>query len=802
MKKIPNRLTTELVCAMVYWINCATRKDGVHRAMSPRMIMTGQRLSSKNVMFQFGDFVQATEPPRAPTTVNSMDERTSDAIYCRPSGNNQGGFWAYKLSTNQMVHRNTAILSHSTDIVRDQLELIATNEEAPDGLVFGDRNGHAVTIQDYDDDVNNVVIEDHDDDMSDDEFQDSNEYQIDGDHDLSDDESINPDPDYQYAILGVDDDSSDGEQQGSDNDAGEEQQQFFVDDNDALSDEDNEQPWEEVTGPRRSARLATSSQVYFQAVDQYEHIDATMSSKQYGMNAGLKVFGQAGYDAITSEIKDNLHGRGVIDPVKSALVGRKIRMEALSYLMFLKRKRCGRIKGRGCADGRKQREFISKEEASSPTVSTHALMATCLIDATEGRDVATVDIPGAFLQADMDEDVWIKFEGPMVDVLLEIVPERYGPCVIHYKGKKFLYAKAMKAIYGTLRAALLFYELFSGTLTGWGFKKNPYDACTMNKMVNGKQLTVVWHVDDCKISHVDPNVVTSLIHQLEEKFGKESKMTVNRGASHDHLGMTIDYSIKGKVKFYMFDYIEQVLGEVDPSMMKGSSITPAASHLFNVNEAATKLSNKDGDQFHRSVAQLLFLSKRARPDLQTAVAFLCTRVKAPDVDDQRKLGRVMRHLRETIFLPLVLGADGTGNIYWSVDASFAVHNDMKSHTGGVMTLGTGALIAMSTKQKLNTTSSTEAELVGVSDSMPFNMWATYFFKEQGGNIGVRNILFQDNESCIKLAMNGKASSSRRTRHIHIRYFAVTDRVKNGEIEIHYCPTKEMLGDYFTKPLQG
>jgi hypothetical protein len=86
--------------------------------------------------------------------------------------------------------------------------------------------------------------------------------------------------------------------------------------------------------------------------------------------------------------------------------------------------------------------------------------------------------------------------------------------------------------------------------------------------------------------------------------------------------------------------------------------------------------------------------------------------------------------------------------------------------------------------------------------MPFNMWATYFSKAQGGDIGKRNILFQDNESCIKLATNGKASSSRRTRHIHIRYFAVTDRVKNKDIEIHYCPTKEMWGHYFTKPLQG
>ena len=132
---------------------------------------------------------------------------------------------------------------------------------------------------------------------------------------------------------------------------------------------------------------------------------------------------------------------------------------------------------------------------------------------------------------------------------------------------------------------------------------------------------------------------------------------------------------------------------------------------------------------------------------------------------------------------------------------------MKSHTGGVMTLGSGELIAMSTKQKLNTTSSTKAKLVAVSDSMPFIMWAKYFFKARGLEVdgyimGKSNIIYQDNESCIKLANNGKASSSKRSRHIHIIYFFVTDQVKGKELEIHYCPTKDMLGNFFTKPLQG
>jgi hypothetical protein len=106
--------------------------------------------------------------------------------------------------------------------------------------------------------------------------------------------------------------------------------------------------------------------------------------------------------------------------------------------MFLKRKRCGRIKGRGCADGRPQRAYIPREGATSPTVSTQTLFLTCLIDAHEGRDVATVDIPGAFMQADMDDLVHLRLAGKMVDLLLEIDREAYAPFITH-EGRRKLY---------------------------------------------------------------------------------------------------------------------------------------------------------------------------------------------------------------------------------------------------------------------------------------------------------------------------------------------------------------------------
>ena len=96
--------------------------------------------------------------------------------------------------------------------------------------------------------------------------------------------------------------------------------------------------------------------------------------------------------------------------------------------------------------------------------------------------------------------------------------------------------------------------------------------------------------------------------------------------------MTIDYSSPGKVIFSMIDYIGKMLDDI-PEDMKGESATPAVQHLFDIAEDATKLSQADADIFNHFVAQLLYLSKRARPDIQLSVSFLCTRVRGPDTDD-------------------------------------------------------------------------------------------------------------------------------------------------------------------------
>ena len=152
-------------------------------------------------------------------------------------------------------------------------------------------------------------------------------------------------------------------------------------------------------------------------------------------------------------------------------------------------------------------------------------------------------------------------------------------------------------------------------------------------------------------------------------------------------------------------------------------------------------------------------------------------------------------------MPLTLGANGSGILKWHIDSSFTVHPDMKGHTGAGLTMGRGFPITASTKQKLNTRNSTESELVGIDDVMPVVLWTRLFMEVQGYDVS-ENIVYQDNKSAILLEKNGKASSGKRTKHINIRYFFVTDMIKKGRLSVEWCPTGDMVGDFCTKPTQG
>ena len=306
-----------------------------------------------------------------------------------------------------------------------------------------------------------------------------------------------------------------------------------------------------------------------------------------------------------------------------------------------------------------------------------------------------------------------------------------------------------------------------------------------------------WYVDDIKISHP----LEDLLTLLNDEFGKEAPLTITQGKIHDYLGMVIDYTVPGKVKFMMKDFIQGGLDECPGELMKRPSVTPAANHLFNVNPDCSKLGEAKASQFHHLTTKLLYLSKCARPDLQTAVSFLTTRVREPDEDDYKKLSQSIRYLRDNVDIPLTLEINNSGIICWWVDASFAIHPDMKSRTGVTVSMGGGCPFLLSLRQWINTQSSTEAELVGVNGAMYLITWTQLFLEGQGLKV-IDNVVHQDNQSAMLLARNSKMSSGKNTQHIEIRYYFVTNHIAQGKMSLAYCPTDAMVVDYFTKPLQG
>jgi Reverse transcriptase (RNA-dependent DNA polymerase) len=323
----------------------------------------------------------------------------------------------------------------------------------------------------------------------------------------------------------------------------------------------------------------------------------------------------------------------VYEPLEPSKLNRAPKKATLRAINLIKEKRCGRLKGRTVADGRSQKGMYDKSETASPTVSTDSLMVSIIVDAFARRDVATADIAGAYLKAHMKDYTIMKFTGPSVDILCNMKPE-YTNYVTVENGVKVIYVRLVKAFYGCVQSALLWYNVFHSYLKEVGIKLNPYDPCIANKVIDGKQCTIAWYVDDTKISHVESEVVTQVIEQMEQRFGK---MTVTRGDEHVFLGMKITYVKRnGIAEITMREYLEESISEPGLNISRVAA-SPAKRDLFEVDEGATALERQAADAFHRVAAKLLYVSLRARGDLLPAVSFLSTRVSKSTTQDQAKL---------------------------------------------------------------------------------------------------------------------------------------------------------------------
>ena len=519
--------------------------------------------------------------------------------------------------------------------------------------------------------------------------------------------------------------------------------------------------------------------------------------------------------AIEAELR-TLIGKGVFRPIKTSQLTPEQRASIIRSQLNVTQKYLpttdgtGRIKdkvkarlvgGGDCQD----RSKYTTSETSSPTVSTTAIFLLAQIAAAEGRDIVTIDIGSAYLNAYMpksnpDKLVFMRINKEVTQIMIGL-DKKFSD---YTNSDGTLVVELDRALYGCIESALLWFRELSGFLAKIGFVSNPYDICVMNRSDSKGDSTVGIYVDDILLTCSYPSLANTFIQELEKEY---KQLKVRRGLTHNYLGMVLDFSLKGVVTISQSGMIEEIVsapGITDLTAIVGSTEdrpkTPCTEQLFRCTESSPVLDQSLAKIVHSLTARILFIANRARPDLLTFISFMTKKVLSPTHEDGRKLLRALRYLAHTSDVVLTLGYRGVPTIHVFIDASFAVHTDKKSHTGVMSSLGVGAFYTKSTSQKINTTSSCEAELVALSKGLQQSLWSRTFLIAQGILVPPL-IIHQDNQSTIKLIERGRPAAEQ-TRHIDIGYFWATDLITRGIITIKFCPTLSMLADFFTKPLQG
>ena len=833
-RKAPKVMIDENLFDINEWLNAYPYKHGISNKYSPAAIMQGKGpVDVSTLRVTFGAYCEVYNG-----TDNMNKERKVSCIALRPC-NRKGGYYFLSLETGRKIHGHDWTELAIPQRVIDRVHELADEENTPalddEGCpVFEIDAGIPLTIEEDDDenvrneaeqDANDADEDDgtaNNDDPESDDNDESNTSAHDDDDSTDDDDSDYAPSEGDDVSLGDDDDkstTSDGNEDTPGNTENTNTENTRSGNNDSGNIRESRSDGDGNERPRRAPRppsryeptmegksypskgttlfqdvapppVSTCSRqrMYSQAVN--------VIFNQMHASKGIKLFKEKAAAAIFKEYKQ-LNDMCVLGRIYHDSLTEEQKRLALDAVNLIKEKRDGHIKGRTCANGSTQRSYIPREEASSPTVSLEALLSLFIIFAYEKRATAVFDVPGAYLHADIPEGKFalLKITGQFVDIVCDVNPE-FRKDVRYEHGRKVLYIQILKAIYGMIESALLWYELYVTVLLDEGYELNPYDKCVANKVINGKQYTIGWYVDDNIVGHKGIKVIDDLIGKIDARF---PGLVVQKGPKVDFLGMELMFRDDGKVDIGTVQFLKKMAEEFEEDTgmeLTRSYSTPAASWLFKIKEAK-QLCPKFTSYFRKYVMKTLWVSKRSRPDLETAMGFLTTRVQVPTTKDHwHKLTRMMSFVKDTAEDVRTIGVDNLHHLLTLIDSAHAVHaKNMRGHTGSVSTMGTGVLDTKSSKQKMNTRSSTETEFVGTSEALPKSIYRCHFMEGQGYKIKW-NVLGKDNKSEIKLLKNGRDSCTWNSKHIAIKYFWVTDRVTDEKIIVEHCPTNQMLGSLF------
>jgi hypothetical protein len=514
------------------------------------------------------------------------------------------------------------------------------------------------------------------------------------------------------------------------------------------------------------------------------------------LSMAMKSNDTATIEAAKIELR-NIIARDVLEFCRFHEVPREFWDKIITSSMLLKEKffpngDFDKLKARLVANGNQQKlTLYEREKSSSPTVSQDSLMLTLGISAFKRMKRCVIDFTSAYLNAHMKTIIQYMRLGKFVSQLLvEMIPE-----LEKYMGNDgTIVVKLKKALYGLVEAARCWYDLLSSTLQDLGCRKSAADNCVFIKgnESDGELSIICDHVDDLFCTASSDELIDELIEGLSKRF---AGLSYKRGNSLSYTGIEIEFNDKdGSVTLRQSGYIHEMLSSCK---VTGFAATPATEKLFTPDPTSPPM---DETEYRSRVMKIMYLAKRTRPDVLLPTAYLATFSAAPTEADNRKLDRVFMYINATRDQPLIIKPQSL-DLFAYIDASHGTHADSKGHTGVVISLGQagGTVFAQSVKQRIVTKSSTESELVGIDDGISQVLWSRTFMSEIGLLAAKPTIVFQDNQSTIKIAENGPGQKGR-TRHLDRRYFYISEKIANKDIQLEYMPTADMLADLLTKPL--
>ena len=514
------------------------------------------------------------------------------------------------------------------------------------------------------------------------------------------------------------------------------------------------------------------------------HLSAKQAIKEYGR--------EATESALKAEVQ-NFLDMDAISPVHSSSLHPNQRI--LRSHPFFKGKydaagKFEQLKSRvvGGGDGQDKSEY---GPISSPTIRPQSNMIILNEAAYEKRNVSSIDIKAAYLNAPLkDKTVIIRLTREVSATLISLRPE-YREFM---QRDGTVLARVNRALYGLIESAMLWYEHLAQSLQTMGYTRMKSDLGVFTRSTKLGKSTIGLHVDDMLCTSTHPSLDEYLRDNLRKIY---KQISVKTGPDISYLGMMIKMdATNNSVSVSQPAFIKELLSDLPVSKTYKS---PVSSSALKRDPRATPI---DASTFRSTLMRVAYLASRTRPDFNFGVSLCQSTLHKPTTDDQAILDRMLGYLeytkdKELCFTPTSM------HLTCYVDASYALHNDARSHYGYTMQLGAYNCPFTNKSGKIKNVcrSSTEAEICALNELSSEALHERDLLLELGHHQGF-TIIYEDNEACITRVNGPLINFGRKGKHVRTRHAFVKEQIDNNFLRLFYCPTEHLLADIHTKPLVG